>query len=116
MLRRKEIQIVEDRITALVGKDGHLERIVFATQGEISREGGFVVAQLFQASPFGAQLGCELNAQGGVVTDELGRTTVPGVYAAGETSGRSSQLIIAAAEGSRAAAGVNMHLIEREFV
>lgn len=116
-LRRKGIQIVEDRITGLVGKHGYLERIVFATQGESSRTGGFVVTQLRQASPFGEALGCEMDAMGRIVTDPLGRTTVPGVYAAGEaTGGGPSQLIIAAAEGSRAAAGVNTDLIESEFL
>ena len=116
-LQKKEIQVVEDSITALVGKMGMLERVVFATQGERSREGGFVVTQWFQASSFGTLLGCDMNALGGIVTDQFGRTTVPGVYAAGEASvGAPSQLIIAAAEGSRAAAGVNTDLTESEFL
>lgn len=113
-LQRKEIQVVEDPITALVGKNGMLERVVFATQKEIAREGGFVTAQWTQASPFGTLLGCELNAMGGTVTDEFGRTTVKGVYAAGEAI-IPSQLIAAAAQGSTAAVGVNMDLIQSEF-
>ena len=116
-LRQKGIQVVEDRITALVGKHGQLERIVFATQEEKSREGGFVAPQLLQASPFGEVLGCEMNVMGGIVTDPFGRTTVPGVYAAGDASVVvPAQLIIAAAEGSRAAAGVNTDLTERAFL
>jgi thioredoxin reductase len=116
-LRQKGIQVVEDRITALVGKHGQLERIVFATQEERSREGGFVAPQLLQASPFGEELGCEMNVMGGIVTDPFGRTTVPGVYAAGDASVVvPAQLIIAAAEGSRAAAGVNTDLTESEFL
>lgn len=117
VLRQKEIQVVEDRIRALVGKDGQLERIVFASQGESRREGGFVDTHVFQASSFGSELGCEMNAHGGIVVDQLGRTSVPGVYAAGDTSLDSpSQLIIAAAAGSRAAAGVNMDLTESDFL
>jgi thioredoxin reductase len=116
-LRKKGIQVVEDRITALVGKHGQLERIVFATQEEKRREGGFVASQLLQASPFGEVLGCEMNVMGGIVTDPLGRTTVPGVYAAGDALvGVPHQLIIAAAAGSRAAAGVNTDLTESEFL
>jgi thioredoxin reductase len=116
-LRQKGIQVVEDRITALVGKHGQLERIVFATREEKSREGGFVAPQLLQASPFGEVLGCEMNVMGGIVTDPFGRTTVPGVYAAGDASVVvPAQLIIAAAEGSRAAAGVNTDLTESEFL
>jgi thioredoxin reductase len=115
-LQRNEIQVVEDRITALVGKNGMLERVVFSTDEESKRQGGFVVPQLTQASSFGAQLGCEMNALGGIVTDDFGRTTVPGVYAAGDASVvMPAQLIIAAASGSRAAAGVNTDLTQSEF-
>jgi thioredoxin reductase len=49
-----------------------------------------------------------------IVTDRLGRTSVKGVYAAGEVMALS-QIIIAAAQGSMAAAGVNMDLIQSEF-
>ncbi|HEX4205438.1 MAG TPA: hypothetical protein VHZ51_14850 [Ktedonobacteraceae bacterium] len=35
MLQRKEIQVVEDRITALLGKQGMLERVVFETHREV---------------------------------------------------------------------------------
>jgi len=116
VLRRSGIQVVEDAITALDGRDGMLERVVFASHEEIAREGGFVVSALSQASGFGAQLGCELNAQGNMVIDELGRTTVPGVYAAGDAAGMApAQLVIAAAAGSRAAAAVNTDLTEIAF-
>ncbi|WP_244422455.1 FAD-dependent oxidoreductase [Ktedonobacter racemifer] len=115
--QKKEIQVVEDRITALIGKRGQLERVVFATQGERARRGGFVASQLLQASPFGEELGCQMNAMGGIVTDPFGRTTVPGVYAAGDAlMAVLHQLIIAAAGGSWAAAGVNTDLTEREFL
>ena len=116
-LRRKGIEVVEDRITTLVGKGGQLEQVVFATQGARTRRGGFVAPRLLQASPIGEELGCEMNAMGGIVTDAFGRTTVPGVYAAGDASVVvPAQLIIAAAEGSRAAAGVNTDLTERAFL
>jgi thioredoxin reductase len=115
-LRRLGIEVVEDRITALVGKDGQLERILFVTGESRSRVGGFVAPQLFQAAPFAERLGCEMNALGGIVTDSFGRTAVPGVYAAGDAAVViPAQLIIAAAEGSRAAAGVNTDLTERDF-
>jgi thioredoxin reductase len=116
-LHRKGIEVVEDRITTLVGKGGQLEQVVFATQGAHARRGGFVAPRLLQASPFGEELGCEMNVMGGIVTDAFGRTTVPGVYAAGDASVVvPAQLIIAAAEGSRAAAGVNTDLTENEFL
>jgi thioredoxin reductase len=63
-LHQKGIQVVEDRITALLGKQGQLERIVFATQEERARRGGFVAPRLLQASPFEEELGCEMKALG----------------------------------------------------
>jgi thioredoxin reductase len=116
-LQKKAIQVVEDTITALVGKNGMLERVVFASLEESQRQGGFVVPQWTRASGFGALLGCDSNALGAIVTDDFGRTTIPGVYAAGDASVVvPSQLIIAAASGSRAAAGVNMDLTESAFL
>lgn len=115
-LQRNEIRVIEDKIAALEGANGGLERIVFATGEESRREGGFVVGQILQASSLGAALGCELNAQGGILVDNFGRTTVSGVYAAGDTTGSMfSQLIIAASGGSRVAGIINMDLIQKEL-
>ena len=74
-----------------------------------------MVGQPFQASSLGATLGCDMNAQGGIVIDNFGRTTVKGIYAAGDTSGNASQLIVAASQGSMAAAGITMDLIQSEL-
>jgi thioredoxin reductase len=115
VLQKKGIQVVEDSITALVGKNGMLEGVVFATREQHRCDSGFVAPQQIQVSPFGALLACDLNALGGPVTDNLGRTSVKGVYVAGEVIA-ISQLIIAAAQGSMAAVGVNMDLIESEFL
>lgn len=113
-LQKKEIQVAEDPITALVGTMGMLKRVVFATHEESTRHGGFVVPHWSQASGFGALLGCNTNALGGTTTDGWGRTSVQGVYAAGEVI-VPSILIAAAAQGSVAAAGVNTDLTQSEF-
>lgn len=44
----------------------------------------------------------------------MGSTTVPGVYVAGNVSNVSAQVIVAAAEGTMAGAGINMSLVEEE--
>ncbi len=116
-LQRNGISVNESPITALIGKNGMLERVVFATGEESIRKGGFVAPQWHQASSFGEMLGCEMNAPGGSIVDSFGRTTVKGVYAAGDAATvMPSQLILAAAEGNMAAAGVNTDLIESEFL
>ena len=115
-LQRKGIKIVENKIKNIVGKNGQMEKILFENGQNISRKGGFVMPQLVQASDFGKQLGCQYNSLGGIAIDSFGRTNIPGVYAAGDASVIApAQLIIAAAEGVRAAAGVNTDLTQKEF-
>jgi thioredoxin reductase len=82
----------------------------------VIRKGGFVLPQPIQASDFAKKLGCEYNSLGGISVDFHGRTNIQGVYAAGDTSVFApTQLIIAAADGLKAAAGVNRDLIQRVF-
>lgn len=116
LLQKKGISIIDEQIVELEGKNGFLTAVKFETQGEMKFDSGFVATEWTPATQFGKQLGCELNDVDGIVTDMLGRTTISGVYAAGEALGFGSQLIVAAAEGVRAAAGVNSDLIELEFI
>ena len=49
--------------------------------------------------------------------DSFGRTSIKGIYAAGDASVITpAQIIIAASEGVRAAAGVNTDLTQVEFL
>ena len=101
---------------ALVGQAGQLERIRFENHPDIERTGGFVEIRRKQATTIGQDLGCEIDDQGGIVTDELGRTNIKGVYAAGDTVNvMQNQLIWAAAGGSRAAISVNTDLTASFF-
>jgi len=115
-LRRNGIRIMEGRIAALAGEGGMLQKVVFADGSEVRREGGFVTPEWSHSAPFGEALGCASNELGGIVTDGFGRTSVKGVYAAGDSAVIApSQLIIAAAGGSRAAIGVNTDLTQEDF-
>jgi len=117
LLQKKGIKIIENKIKKFVGKSGQMEKIVFENGESVLRKGGFVMPQLVQSSDFGKQLGCKSNSLGGIAIDSFGRTNIPGVYAAGDASVISpAQIIIAAAEGVRAAAGVNMDLTQKEFL
>ncbi|MDQ4066148.1 MAG: NAD(P)/FAD-dependent oxidoreductase [Thermoproteota archaeon] len=117
LLQRKGIKIIENKIKNFVGENGQMEKILFENGKSVSRKGGFVMPELVQSSDFGKQLGCQYNSLGGIAIDSFGRTNIPGVYAAGDASVIApAQLIIAAAEGVRAAAGVNTDLTQKEFL
>ncbi len=56
------------------------------------------------------QLGCAIDGRGTIVADEARRTTVPGIFAAGDCSRGQSLVVWAIREGRRAALGVDDHL------
>lgn len=112
----KGIRVQEQPIAALTGSDGKLESVRFADGAEIGRTGGFVSAKWRHAVNFGEALGCAMNEHGGLLKDEFGRTSVRGVYAAGDGALiMPAQLIVAAGDGSRAAFGINGDMINDDF-
>ena len=57
-------------------------------------------------------LGCATHDNGWVVADATGRTSVPGVWAAGNAVNPRAQVITAAGEGSAAAIAINNDLVD----
>lgn len=115
-LQSKGIVVMDQPVASFIGHNGQLEHVRFTDGTQVPRIGGFVTPQFVQSAPLGEHLGCERTESGGIKTDEAGRTSIPGVYAAGDSSYfMPSQLIFAAADGSRTAASVNMDLTEEDF-
>ncbi|MBE5107566.1 NAD(P)/FAD-dependent oxidoreductase [Bacillus thuringiensis] len=106
-LQRKDITVITEPIQKLNGEDGYLNKVVFSSGLEIKRVGGFIVPNFARPNQFAEQLGCKLNGNSSIMIDEAGRTSQENVYAAGETAklGQSS-LIVAAAEGYKAAMAI----------
>jgi thioredoxin reductase len=113
-LDRAGIPVDERPVVGVRGRDGALAAVLFADGEEIARDGLLVPPSLQQRSPLAAELGAELNERGGVDADAYGRTTVPGLYAAGDISSRMPQVAGAIADGSRAAAAINDDLLAAE--
>ncbi len=116
-LEKYGIGVIEEKIVALTGQAGQLERIVFEHHPAIERSGGLVSVQVKQATTIGQDLGCETNALGGISIDELGHTSIKGVYAAGDTATAfmQAQLILAAASGLKTAVAINTDLTASYF-
>jgi thioredoxin reductase len=112
-LARRGVETRTEPLLRLEGRDGQLEKIVFATGESIARQGLFVRPPQRQRSELPARLGCVLQ-DGFVQVDDAGRTTVPGVYAAGDMTGPYQQVVAAAAAGARAAAAINGQDLLRE--
>jgi thioredoxin reductase len=115
-LQKRDIKIKTEPIKNLIGDDGYLQKIEFESGETIIRTGGFIVPSFYRPNQFAEKLGCEVQENGTVVTDGVGRTTQKNIYIAGETekSGPSS-LMISAADGNKAAVSVNTDLTMERF-
>ena len=79
----------------------------------------FVGPTLHQSAPFAEQLGLELNPSGAVRIDEFGRTSLPGVLAAGDMAHLAAfpmpmaSVVMASAAGQLAASSAVAGLLQR---
>jgi thioredoxin reductase len=103
------VGIRDDPVARLESENGRLARIRFADGSSDDRAGLFYAPE-FTPSPLPAQLGCELDEKGSMVIDEDGRTSVPGVFGAGDATVGKAAVVLAAAAGSRAAYAIHAGL------
>ena len=61
-----------------------------------------------------ASLGCELDDEGFATVDRFGRTSVAGVWAAGNVVDPRAQVITSAGQGSAAAIAINADLVQED--
>ena len=114
-LARAGIEVREDPIVRLEGRDGFLERVVFASGEALPRKALFFSSGQHQRSHLAARLGARFNEKGAVDTGTCESTNVPGVYVAGDASKESQFVIIAAAEGSEAGMAINKALLRDDL-
>jgi len=113
-LERAAIAVDERPVAGVRSRDGALAAVLFADGGELARDGLLVPAPLEQRSALASDLGAGMTERGSVDADAYGRTTVPGLYAAGDLVSPMPQVAGAIADGSRAAAAINDDLLAEE--
>jgi thioredoxin reductase len=113
-LAAREIGVVEGTVQRLVVEDDQLTGVELEDGRVVSRAAVFVRPRFVPDTDLLVSLGCELDADGWVVADALGRTTVPGVSVAGNVANPRAQVITAAGEGSSAAIALNADLVDED--
>lgn len=111
-LDSRGIRIVEASVTEYESRDGELTAVYLGDGRRLERQAVFMRPPSRLRGNLHEQLGCALSDNGSlVVADEMGRTSVPGVYAAGDMTSPMPAVIIAAASGTKAAAMLNHELV-----
>jgi thioredoxin reductase len=110
----RAIGVVDGTIRRLVVADDKLYGIELDDNRIVRRAAVFVRPVLVPNDDLLVDLGCATDARGWVVADPTGRTSVPGVWVAGNIANPRAQVITAAGEGSSAAIAINADLIEED--
>lgn len=114
-LVRHGINVIQTKISRLEGTDEQIGRIVFEDGSDFTLKAMFVAPKTSHPMPFAQQLGCTVSDNGVIEVDLLGRTSVPGVYAAGDLATPLRSVAASVAQGAAAGAGLNFDLIDQDF-
>jgi thioredoxin reductase len=115
-LDARGIRVVHGQVAGLIVDDDRLTGVEL-TDGSITARAAVFVRPLVTPHPDDllVALGCELDDAGFAVVDGTGRTSVPGVWGAGNAVDPRAQVITAAGEGSAAAIAINADLLHEDI-
>jgi len=113
-LLARAVGIVDGPVARLVVEDDELRGVELADGRVVPRSAVFVRPVLVPNGDLLAGLGCATHENGWVVADPSGRTSLPGVWVAGNAADPRAQVITAAGQGSAAAIAINTDLVEED--
>jgi thioredoxin reductase len=115
-LQARGIAVVDGTVERLVVEDDRLHAVQLADGRAVARDALFIRPALGPNLDNPAfLLGCEQRDDGLVYTSPDGRTSVPGVWAAGNATNPRAQVITAAGEGSAVAIAINTALVRADI-
>jgi thioredoxin reductase len=113
-LLARGVRIADGEVTGLAVEGDVLRGVELAGGRVVPREVLFVGPRFVPRDDLLAGLGCATAEDGRVRTDPTGRTSVPGVWAAGNVVDPRAQVVTAAGMGSAAAIALNADLVQED--
>lgn len=114
-LARNGIPVRTEPIASLAHEDGMAANISFVSGDPLWRDAIFFATSQHPQSELAIRLGCTVNKRGAVKTGSLCDTNVPRVFVAGDASRDAQFVVVAAAEGVKAAVAINKALQAEEL-
>jgi thioredoxin reductase len=115
ILANNQIPVISKRILALDEKNEKLLNIVFSDNKRQRCDAILFVNGYEQQCNIAKSLGCKMNKKGVVVTNRLQQANVPGLYVAGDVSKDMQFVVVAVAEGAKAAVNINKEIQKEDF-
>lgn len=109
-LQQHGIPLFDSPIRQIDSVQGIAQQVVLEDGTSIPCRGIFFKPDLVMGSHLPQDIGCRMTDEGIVAVDEYGKTSIPGVYCAGDAASRMHQAIAAAAKGAVTAAVINNEL------
>jgi thioredoxin reductase len=114
-LQRNDVPIRRERLLRLDHVDGMVRTVRFDGGEPLDRDALFFSTGQHSQCNLAVDVGCAFNQKGTVRTGTLSNTNVPGVFVAGDASRDAQFVVVAAAEGVKAALAINQALQRREL-
>jgi thioredoxin reductase (NADPH) len=114
-VREYEIPILTGRILQADQEHGKITSLTFESGECLSLNCAFTTRGDIFHNRLAKSLGAKIDSEGQILVNEDGRTSVPGLYAAGCVTPANCQMIIAAGEGAAAAQAINRDLFEESL-
>jgi thioredoxin reductase len=114
-LTARGIRVVEGTVARLVVDDDQLQGVELGDGTVFARTAVFIRPRFVPNADLLTGLGCAVDEHGWVVHEPAGRTTVAGVWVAGNAVDPRAQVITAAGQGSAAAIALNADLVNKDL-
>lgn len=114
-LAAHNIAVVEKEVAAVEHQHGEISQIVFRDGSKQAVDALYVKLPMVQKCEAIATLGCAFTDTGYVVVDDFQKTSVKGVYAAGDNTTMFRSVSQAVSMGTKAGAMLNKELVDERF-
>lgn len=114
-LMGKGVKIVETKLVEIDHTDGKLRQLMMEDGSTMPLTAMYAKADFVQNSDIPSNLGCVINSNGFLDVDMMQKTSVPGVFACGDSTQMFRTVSYAVSAGTMAGAACNKELIDEEF-
>jgi thioredoxin reductase len=110
-MRRREIKFVADRLTGITSEAQYIRSVHFSGGKSLECDAFFFQSQPHQRNDFARSLGCAMDDEDCLQAKPNGETNIPGLFVAGNAKRGLHMVVMATAEGARAAFAINERLL-----
>lgn len=110
-VKQRGIEVIETPVAEVIHNNGQLESIILQDGTRHLFKVMYAKLPFEQQTGLLEELGCQFNEQGYVVVDEMKKTSIEGVYAAGDNITMARSVAAAVAAGTFSGAAINHALI-----